>query len=84
MNENGQNAIIIVLLIFIALKVYKEDIEKLGDIIGKIIASIIIVIFKGLWKIITFPFQLILTPIATTRKMWIAFSKWIDKIIHKF
>ena len=76
MNQNG---IIIFLLTLIVLKVYEKDIERLAELF----LAIIVVIFNGLWKVITFPFLLILMLIGAIYNIWIAFDKWVDQMIEK-
>lgn len=76
MNQNG---IIIFLFMLIVLKVCEKDIERLAELFF----AIIVVMFKGLWKVIAFPFLLILMIIGTIYNIWIAFDKWVDKMIEK-
>ncbi len=76
MNQNG---IIIFLLTLIVFKVYEKDIERLAELFF----AIIIVMFKGLWKVIAFPFLSILMIIGAIYNIWIAFDKWVDKMIEK-
>ncbi len=76
MNQNG---IIIFLLTLIVLKVCEKDIERLAELFF----AIIIVMFKGLWKVIAFPLLLILMIIGAIYNIWIAFDKWVDKMIEK-
>ena len=63
----------------IVLKVCEKDIERLAELFF----AIIVVMFKGLWKVIAFLFLLILMIIGTIYNIWIAFDKWVDKMIEK-
>lgn len=78
--------IIVFLLVLIALKLYEDDINKSADILF----AFIVLIFKGMWKIIkfplkviTFPFLIILGIICTAARMWRKFDRWMDQTIEK-